>query len=217
MDAGKPEEAVKTLKEALILQPNQPALKLWLSRAHLTLGEMDAAETNLVSVITSANISPVELQDAAYQSIRLNNFDLASKLSKSHPNVSDFSPLMVMDLAAAYTSQNQRREALEALDLDAETFLKYPELALLKADILDYLGQYQPALTSLQLIESIAEAELDSNADRLKAYSKSPCSTRWTSRWLVTNIASDSSTVPWETTRMPSSIWKPLLRITPVT
>ncbi len=70
MDAGKPEETVKTLKEALILQPNQPALKLWLSRAHLTLGEMDAAETNLVSVITSADVSPVELQDAAYQSIR---------------------------------------------------------------------------------------------------------------------------------------------------
>ncbi|MBG0786226.1 MAG: tetratricopeptide repeat protein [Anaerolineaceae bacterium] len=175
MDAGKPEEAVKTLKEALILQPNQPALKLWLSRAHLSLGEMDTAESNLISVINSADVSPEQLQDAAYQSIRLNNFDLAIKaLEKAIQNASDFSPLMVMDLATAYTSQNQRREALEALDLDVETFIQYPELALLKADILDYLGQYQPALTSLQLIESIAEDELDNNADRLKAYSKSP-------------------------------------------
>ncbi|MBG0770230.1 MAG: tetratricopeptide repeat protein, partial [Anaerolineaceae bacterium] len=175
MDSDKPEEAVKTLKEALVLQPNQPTLKLWLSRAHLALGEMDAAETNLVSVINNPDTSVEELQDAAYQSIRLNNFDLAIKaLEKAIQNTGDFSPLMVMDLAAAYTSQNQRREALEALDLEVEFFLQYPELALLKADILDYLGQYQPALAALRIIDSVAEAQLENNPDRLKAYAKSP-------------------------------------------
>ena len=91
MDSDKPEEAVKTLKEALVLQPNQPALKLWLSRAHLALGEMDAAETNLVSVIKNPDTSVEELQDAAYQCIRLNNFDLAIKaLEKAIQNTGDF-------------------------------------------------------------------------------------------------------------------------------
>ena len=175
LDSDKPEEAVKTLKEALVIQPEQPAFKLWLSRAHLALGEMDSAETNLKSVVHNPTASTVQLQDAAYQSIRLNNFNLAIKaLEKANQNSSIFSPLLVMDLAAAYTSQNQRREALETLDLDAEIFVQYPELALLKADILDFLGQYQPALAALQTIQNIAEDQLESNPDRLNAYSKSP-------------------------------------------
>ena len=175
LDSDKPEEAVKTLKDALVIQPEQPAFKLWLSRAYLALGEMDSAESSLKSVIHNAKTSTEELQDAAYQSIRLNNFNLAIKaLEKANQNTSTFSPLRLMDLAAAYTSQNKRREALETLDLDAETFVQYPEIALLKADILDFLGQYQPALAALQSIQKIAEGQLESNPDNLKAYSKSP-------------------------------------------
>jgi len=175
LESDKPAEAVKTLKEALVIQPELPAYKLWLSRAHLALGEMDSAESNLKSVIQNAAVSPDELQDAAYQSIRLNNFDLAIKaLEKATQNAPTFSPLMVMDLAAAYTSQNQRREALETLDLEAETFVQYPELALLKADILDFLGQYKPALTALQSIQNVIKEQLENSADRLHTYSKSP-------------------------------------------
>ena len=175
MDAGHPEAAIKALKETLVIQPDQPSLKLWLTRAQLALGEIDAAESNLVSVIDGSAASSSESQEAAYLSIRLNNFNLAIKaFEKAIQNAASFSPVMVMDLAAAYTSQNQRREALESLDLDGEVFYQYPELALLKADILDYLGQYGPALAALQTVQTVAEEQLAANPERLNAYAKSP-------------------------------------------
>ncbi len=175
MDAGQPEAAAKALKEALVIEPDQPSLKLWLTRAQLTLGEIEPAESNLVSVINGSAASPSELQEAAYLSIRLNNFDLAIKALGKAIKLSDaFSPVMVMDLAAAYTSQNQRREALESLNLDNECFYQYPELALLKADILDYLGQYEPALNALQTVQNVVEEQLEANPERLKTYARSP-------------------------------------------
>ena len=175
MDAGQPEAAAKALKEALVIEPDQPSLKLWLTRAQLTLGEIEPAESNLVSVINGSAASPSELQEAAYLSIRLNNFDLAIKALGKAIKLSDaFSPVLVMDLAAAYTSQNQRREALESLNLDNEFFHHYPELALLKADILDYLGQYEPALIALQTVQNVVEEQLEANPERLSAYAKSP-------------------------------------------
>ena len=85
MDAEQPAVAAKALKEALLIQPNEPSLKLWLVKSQLTLGEIDAAETNLLDVINGAAASTAELQNAAYLSIRLNNFNLAIKaLEKSH-------------------------------------------------------------------------------------------------------------------------------------
>lgn len=175
MDAEQPAVAAKALKEALLIQPDQPSLKLWLVKAQLALGEIDAAESNLLDVTNVAAASPAELQNAAYLSIRLNNFNLAIKALEKAIEISDsFSPLMVMDLAAAYTSQNQRREALEVLDLDAEVYQQYPELALLKADILDYLGQYEPALVALATIQNGIEESFGEQPDRVLDYAKSP-------------------------------------------
>jgi tetratricopeptide (TPR) repeat protein len=175
MDAEQPAVAAKALKEALLIQPNEPSLKLWLVKAQLTLGEIDAAEANLLDVINGAAASTVELQSAAYLSIRLNNFNLAIKaLEKAIENADSFSPQMVMDLTAAYTSQNQRREALATLDLDADITYQYPELAVLKADILDYLGQYEPALGTLMSIQNLIEESFATQPERVLEYAKSP-------------------------------------------
>ena len=50
----------------------------------------------------------------------------------------------------------------------------YPELAVLKADILDYLGQYKPALGTLMSIQGIIEKNFATQPERVLEYAKSP-------------------------------------------
>ncbi len=158
LDHNQSEDAIKALQEALVLIPNQPVLNLWLSRAHLSAGEIQSAETQLRKVINHSSVTEQELHQAAYLGIQLNNLDLAiTALEKAGQTSNAFNPLVTMELAAAYASQNKNQKALEALDMDEMTFRQFPELAILKADILEKIGNYQSAFDLLNAIQSVIE------------------------------------------------------------
>lgn len=174
-DNNQPEEAVKALKEALIFDSERPQLKLWLAKTLISTGELQAAEENLLELIASAEPTAQELHQAARIGVQLNNLDLTIKaLEKACQISEDFDPVLVMDLAVAYATQEQRRKALETLNLADSILIENPEVALLKSDLLNHLGQYELALSTLKLIESTAADKLAAPGEQDSALAKSP-------------------------------------------
>ena len=62
---GQPEEAVKALKEALVLDPDLPALKIWLAKSLIATGETHAAEKQCSDMIAKSTPSAQDMEQVA--------------------------------------------------------------------------------------------------------------------------------------------------------
>ena len=172
---GQPDEAVKALKEALVLEPDRPELKIWLAKSLIATGDTQAAEKHLSEMIIESTPTAQDLEQVAKMGVQLNNLDLAIKaLEKAKGLNSSFNSELTMNLAMAYATQGQRRKALETLNTTDTILVQYPSVALMKADLLDALGQYQIALNTLNLIEDAAPAKLPLPVQQVDGIAKSP-------------------------------------------
>jgi tetratricopeptide (TPR) repeat protein len=172
---GQPDEAVKALKEALVLDPDRPELKIWLAKSFIASGDTQAAEKQLSAMIIESSPNSHDLEQVAGMGVQLNNLDLAIKaLEKAKGLNSSFNPGLVMNLAMAYATQGQRRKALETLSAPESALIQNPTVAILKADLLDTLGQHQIALNTLNLIEETAPAKLTLPDQPADSVTKSP-------------------------------------------
>ena len=172
---GQPDEAVKALKEALVLEPDRPELKIWLAKSLIAAGNTQAAEKQLSEMIIESTPTSHDLEQVAKMGVQLNNLDLAIKaLEKAIALSSAFNPELTMNLAMAYATQGQRRKALETLNASDSILTQYPSIALLKADLLDALGQHQIALDTLTMIEDAAPAKLPLPDQPSESVTKSP-------------------------------------------
>ena len=174
-DNGQSDEAVKALKEALVLEPDRPELKIWLAKSLIATGETKAAEKYLSDMIIESTPTSQDLAQVAKMGVQLNNLDLAIRaLEKATALSGVFNPDLTMNLAMAYATQGQRRKALETLNASDSILIQHPSVALMKADLLDALGQYQIALNTLNLIEEAAPAKLPLPDQQEDSVTKSP-------------------------------------------
>jgi tetratricopeptide (TPR) repeat protein len=151
---NEPEEAVNALKEALQIDPERTELRLWLSRTLISVGALAEAKQSLSKLISEPKTSEKELHQAAYLCLQLNNIELAVEaLERAQRRTGETDPLLLMDLAVAYTLINQTKKALEILNQHTDLVHEYPELVLLKSDLLNRVGQFESALTALKAMD----------------------------------------------------------------
>lgn len=163
---NEPEEAIKALKDALQINQNQPKIKLQLAKIYISTGSPEEAKSILTDLITDRDIQPEELHQAAYAFVRMNEFELAiSALEETLEREESFKPLSLLDLASAYLLTEQPKKALELLNLDQESLRKFPQISLLKSDILSNLGQYQLAYNTLASLEENAADALNKESE----------------------------------------------------
>lgn len=172
---NEPEEAVKALKEALQINPDRSELKLWLAKTLISIGSMEESKETITNLIENSVSTPDELHQAAYICVHLNELELAVKaLEKAHQLAENFNPTLLMDLAISYSLLDQQKKALEILNLDNGLITKFPELALLKSDLLCNLNQYEMAISTLKAIKDIAEGTLPHTGEPSKHKAQSP-------------------------------------------
>lgn len=151
---NEPEEAVNALREALRINTDKHQLKLWLAKILLSIGDHEEAKQILSDLTNLDDISPEDLHQAAYTCVRMNELALAVEaLEKAVERSTAFSPLRVLDLSAAYTLVNQEKKALDLFNQTQDYHEIYPQISLMKSDILTHLGQYQSAYNALESIE----------------------------------------------------------------
>jgi len=174
-ERNEPGEAVRALKEALQINPARSELKLWLSKIQKSMGDLDEARETLFDLITNSSSDPQELHKAAYLCVQLNELELAvNALEKSKLNLVDSNPILLLDLAVIYSLLDQRKKALQLLNLDDAYLRENPQLVLLKSDILSNLGQYDLTLSTLNLLDKNAESVLVGNDPEKTLADQSP-------------------------------------------
>ncbi len=174
-DNNEPDEAVKALKSALQINPSRSELKLWLSKIMKAMGNVEESKHVLDDLITNSSTDPQELHKAAYICVQLNELELAvNALEKSKHYLDDSNPRLLMDLAEIYSLMDDRKKALQVLNLDESYLRENPHLVLLKSDILSSLGQYDLALSTLNLMDKNAETDLASFDSEVIAVDQSP-------------------------------------------
>ena len=150
-------------------------MKIWLAKSLIATGETKAAEKHLSDMIIESTPTSQDLAQVAKMGVQLNNLDLAIRaLEKATALSGVFNPDLTMNLAMAYATQGQRRKALETLNTSDSILIQHPSVALMKADLLDALGQYQIALDTLNLIEETAPAKLPLPDQQDDSVTKSP-------------------------------------------
>ena len=175
MENGEPDEAIMALSEALLIAPNHPELQLWLAQSLASVGEIQDSEKNIQNLLENSTASVKTLHKGAYIGLQINQPELAIRALEKAVHLSEsVDPLLLMELAGAYLTMNQRRKALETLNLSKEQRLTYPQLALLRADILNQLGQYELALETLNDISGLAEESLAESQTGLDDIARSP-------------------------------------------
>ena len=172
---NEPEESVKAIQEALQLNPERVELKLWLSKAHLAAGSHMEAQKTITDLIVNSDPSPEVLHQAAYTCVQLNNLDLAAEaLETGKQKQQNSDPLLLMDLAEIYSRQNQLKKALESLQCEQSTLVDYPQIGILKSEVLINLGQYEAAYVVLKTIEEIVKGDLDTALNQKNPKEQSP-------------------------------------------
>jgi tetratricopeptide (TPR) repeat protein len=155
---NEPQEAVRALKEALQITPDRPDLQYWLAKSHYASGNIQEATDVLTEMISNSQSSPEQLHQAAYLGVQLNELDLAVKtLEKASRINPEEDATLLMDLSLCHTLLGERKKALDVLDLSESTLEQYPQLSMLKSDLLSELGQYQLAFNTLKVIEENVE------------------------------------------------------------
>jgi tetratricopeptide (TPR) repeat protein len=163
---NEPEEAIKALKDALQINQFQPKIKLQLAKIFISTGSYEEAKSQLTDLITDSNIQPEELHQVAYACVRMNEFKLAiSALEEAIEKENSFKPIYLLDLASAYLLIEQPKKAFELLNIDQESLRKFPQISLLKSDILSNLGQYQLAYNTLANFEENAADALNKESE----------------------------------------------------
>lgn len=172
---NEPEEAIKALKDALQINQDQPKIKLWLAKIYISTGAHEEAKIILTDLIAGSDIQPNDLHQAAYACVRMNELPLAvSALEKAVQEETTNNPLYLLDLASAYQLIEQPKKALELLNIEQECLKNYPQISLLRSDILSSLGQYQLAFNTLNTIKEDAEDKLDEDSEISTKKSASP-------------------------------------------
>lgn len=151
---NEPNEAVRALKEAFQMTPNRVELRLWLAEALILAGSLEEAHEEVSSFIASGELNPELLHQAAYTCIHLNDLVLAAEaLQKALNHTITPNPTLLMDLAVVQDLMEDHKRALELLSVEPSVLNKHPEIALLKANFLCNLGQYDLAQKTLESIE----------------------------------------------------------------
>jgi len=170
-----PEESIRALKDALIIEPQAGELKLALTKSLITAGATQDALVILTELITASETKPEELHQAAYTCVHLNELNMAVQaLERSKENLEQFEPSIIMDLSIIYALLEDAQKALSTLDVPSEIVVSYPQIALLKADILSEDNRFQEALDILQTFENSIETALKSQIEDIDQATKSP-------------------------------------------
>jgi tetratricopeptide (TPR) repeat protein len=170
-----PDEAVRALKEAINLTPQRDELKLWLAKSLISAGSIEEAHATIAEFIASSPPNPELLHQAGYVGVHLNDLDLAAQaLEKALQIRTEFNPTMLMDLAIIYSLKEYHNKALEILEIEPNLIAEYPQIAVLKADLLCNIGQYEFAHTTLQAINECVEQVLTKDAEKSSQINGSP-------------------------------------------
>lgn len=170
-DNNEPGEAVKALKEALSINPKQVELNLWLAKSLISDGNIEEAHQRVQDLILSTNATSDLLHQASYLCVHLNDLELAvDALEKAQLNMEIIDPTLLMDLAVIYGMINEHKKALDLFDVDPSLIQQNPQIALLKADVFCYLGEYKQAYELLLPFEELLQAE----SEKPDHFSKSP-------------------------------------------
>ncbi|MFN2305226.1 MAG: tetratricopeptide repeat protein [Anaerolineales bacterium] len=162
--SNEPEDAVKALKEALQIDPDRSELKLWLAKSLITAGSLEESHQTLIDLIQNSISEPDILHQAAYTSVHLNDLSMAlDALNKANEQMNHNDPTLLMDMAVIQSLMRQPKLAIESLHCDREMMAKYPQLLLLKSDMLCNCGQYDAAYRLLIDIDQTSEKLLEAN------------------------------------------------------
>jgi len=173
--SNDPEEAVKALNEALQITPHRSELKLWLAKTYVLMDSNEEAKTTLVDLLSDSFSGSKDLQQAAYLFVHLNEFSLAANALEKSIHVSEqFDPTSLMDLAVIYSLLDERKRALDILNVEESIQRQYPQLVLLKSDVLCSLGQYSHAMNSLNLIKDHYEGTFGQSSATIDESPQSP-------------------------------------------
>ncbi|MFU8826282.1 MAG: tetratricopeptide repeat protein [Brevefilum sp.] len=174
-DTNDPDEAVRAIKEALQITPHRDELRLWLAKTLIASGASQEAHENISAFVHSSSTNPELFHQACYICVHLNDLDLAAQaLEKVRQTKQDFSPVALMDLAIIYSLKGQHQKALEILNADHNSIAAFPQIAILKADLLGDLGQYDSAHTTLKDIEGFVGQHLADEGEKTKQFRGSP-------------------------------------------
>jgi tetratricopeptide (TPR) repeat protein len=169
------EEALKALTEALQMNPNRADLQLRLAKTLLSTGSIGEAVQHIKDLINHHHADVKNLHQAGYLCVELNEPELALKAFQKAVKLTDkFNPSLLMDLAFCYSLNDQPTKAIDVLELPKETFMTYPQLAVMKSDFLSNLGQYGQAYEILKELVHREEKEGEIGDIELSAITQSP-------------------------------------------
>ena len=172
---NEPDEAVRALKEALQISPQRDELKLWLAKSLVSAGSLEEAHEKIREFISSGEQNPKLLHQAAYVGIHLNDLALAEEaFEKALLQTTSFNPTLLMDLSVTYALMEDHKKALDTLNIEQALVVEHPEIALLTADLLCNLGQYEHAQKTLDSIEGSVERVLDKKTEENEQKNTSP-------------------------------------------
>jgi tetratricopeptide (TPR) repeat protein len=166
---------VQALKDALQITPQRNELKLWLAKSLISAGSLQEAHQTIENFISSADTNYALLKQAAYMCIHLNDLELAAAaLEKALQFVTVINAPLLMDLAIIYSLMNHHKKALDILDIEQDQMDQNPQTALIKADLLCTIGQYEQAFKTLKSIADVVEQSLGDDQVKPDQKSTSP-------------------------------------------
>lgn len=179
-DNNRPEEALQALKEALQLDPERLDLQFLYAKTLIVMDKIEESIERLDELISNEDAVDSLLHQIAYLYIEVHELDRASiAFEKARDKCEQTQPLLLMDLAVLYTIMDQRKKALEILDLPDSVIQQYPHLAMLKSDLLSEIGQYPPALKMLDFINDKFENFPEGQDADFKRIHQSPLLSRY--------------------------------------
>jgi predicted Zn-dependent protease len=152
------DQAMRAFEDAAQLAPERLDLKLLCAKTLITIDSIENAVDQLDDLLTNENIKFDEYHQIAYLYIQAQQLNRAAiALDKANDKCEQLEPVILMDRAVLKTLVDQRKNAIELLDLPEESLKNYPPLGMLKASLLSEIGQYPQALQYLNLIEDQIE------------------------------------------------------------
>lgn len=171
----EPQAAARAIQDALLMDPDQPDLKLMLIKSLIASGDQQSPRKILKELALLPDISRDSLHQAAYAATQIQQTELAIQLLEKAVEKEDvISSLLWLDLASAYTLQGQLRNALALLNVDLTVLKQHPAIALMKSDLLSTIGHRDLALSTLEIIKSEQEQLPASSESSDNPYCKSP-------------------------------------------
>ena len=172
---NEPQQAVKAIQEALQINPDRPELKLYLAKAQLSAGNNEESHKTIYDLIENSSPGAEILHRASYTCVQLNDLKLAADaLESANRQHQEIDPMIIMDLAEVYVRQNQLKKALESLQCHPSTIKEFPQIGLLKAEVLINLGQYEAAYVTLKTIEETSQEDLVKKLEKQNPKDQSP-------------------------------------------